>query len=234
MAWPVTRSGSELARAIWVEPALTDPGASPPRTAPRPAHAPAAATGGGSRRWAAHLRAHARPRSPCAHARRGNRLRPQPDLHQLGAVPGRRRLHQPPDHRRPAAPRRLRPPHPPHPPRHRPGHLRRPPTPPWPSPPATTSPCWTTTTPSPPTPLQHVAHHITTDPTLDMLYSDEDVVADDGSFARHIKPGWSPDHMTALMYTCHLGVYRRAAGARARRVPGRDSTAARTTTSCSA
>ena len=42
-----------------------------------------------------------------------------------------------------------------------------------------------------------------------MLYSDEDVVADDGSFARHIKPGWSPDHMTTLMYTCHLGVYRR-------------------------
>ncbi|MGZ4313551.1 MAG: glycosyltransferase family 2 protein, partial [Solirubrobacteraceae bacterium] len=57
--------------------------------------------------------------------------------------------------------------------------------------------------------LQHIADHITTDPTLDMLYSDEDVVAEDGSFVRHIKPGWSPDHMTALMYTCHLGVYRR-------------------------
>ena len=57
--------------------------------------------------------------------------------------------------------------------------------------------------------LEHVANRITTDPTLDMLYSDEDVVADDGSFARHIKPGWSPDHMTTLMYTCHLGVYRR-------------------------
>ncbi len=53
--------------------------------------------------------------------------------------------------------------------------------------------------------LQHMADRITADPTLDMLYSDEDVIADDGSFVRHIKPGWSPDHMTALMYTCHLG-----------------------------
>jgi hypothetical protein len=26
---------------------------------------------------------------------------------------------------------------------------------------------------------------------------------------RHPKPGWSPEHMSALMYTCHLGVYRR-------------------------
>ncbi len=57
--------------------------------------------------------------------------------------------------------------------------------------------------------LEHIARRITADPGLDMLYSDEDVVADDGSFARHIKPGWSPDHMTAVMYTCHLGVYRR-------------------------
>jgi O-antigen biosynthesis protein len=57
--------------------------------------------------------------------------------------------------------------------------------------------------------LQHIADRIATDPTLDMLYTDEDVVADDGCFARHIKPGWSPDHMNALMYTCHLGVYRR-------------------------
>ena len=57
--------------------------------------------------------------------------------------------------------------------------------------------------------LQHVADHLSSDPTVDMLYSDEDIVADDGSFARHMKPGWSPDHMAALMYTCHLGVYRR-------------------------
>ena len=34
----------------------------------------------------------------------------------------------------------------------------------------------------------------------------------------HPKPGWSPEHMSALMYTCHLGVYRRVARRRSRRV----------------
>ena len=43
-----------------------------------------------------------------------------------------------------------------------------------------------------------------------MIYSDEDVVGDDGLIEHHPKPGWSPEHMSALMYTCHLGVYRRA------------------------
>ena len=31
-----------------------------------------------------------------------------------------------------------------------------------------------------------------------------------GLIEHHPKPGWSPEHMSALMYTCHLGVYRRA------------------------
>jgi GT2 family glycosyltransferase len=57
--------------------------------------------------------------------------------------------------------------------------------------------------------LQHVADRIATDPDLDMIYSDEDVVGDGGLIERHPKPGWSPEHMSALMYTCHLGVYRR-------------------------
>jgi GT2 family glycosyltransferase len=57
--------------------------------------------------------------------------------------------------------------------------------------------------------LQHVADQITADPDLDMLYSDEDIIDDAGPIERHPKPGWSPEHMTALMYTCHLGVYRR-------------------------
>jgi GT2 family glycosyltransferase len=58
--------------------------------------------------------------------------------------------------------------------------------------------------------LQHVADQITTQPDLDMIYSDEDVVGDGGLLERHPKPGWSPEHMSALMYTCHLGVYRRS------------------------
>jgi GT2 family glycosyltransferase len=58
--------------------------------------------------------------------------------------------------------------------------------------------------------LQHVADQIAAQPELDMIYTDEDVVADDGSFKRHIKPGWSPEHMSAAMYTCHLAVFRRS------------------------
>ena len=44
-----------------------------------------------------------------------------------------------------------------------------------------------------------------------MLYSDEDIVGEDGArLDSHPKPGWSPDHIALLMYTCHLGVYRRS------------------------
>ena len=88
-----------------------------PHRAPRAEPAPSRRLGP---QRPADLGAHPRPRPAPGHARRGDRLRPRPDLPPLGAVPGRRRLHQPRDHRRPRAPRRLRPPHPPHPPRHRP------------------------------------------------------------------------------------------------------------------
>ncbi|MGP0035545.1 MAG: glycosyltransferase [Solirubrobacteraceae bacterium] len=57
--------------------------------------------------------------------------------------------------------------------------------------------------------LRRVANRIAEQPDLDMIYSDEDVVHDSGSTEPHPKPGWSPEHMSALMYTCHLGVYRR-------------------------
>jgi glycosyltransferase involved in cell wall biosynthesis len=58
--------------------------------------------------------------------------------------------------------------------------------------------------------LQHVADQIAAQPDVDMIYSDEDVVGETGLIERHPKPGWSPEHMDALMYTCHLGVYRRS------------------------
>jgi GT2 family glycosyltransferase len=57
--------------------------------------------------------------------------------------------------------------------------------------------------------LQHVADQIGLQPDVDMIYSDEDVIGDEGTIEHHPKPGWSPEHMSALMYTCHLGVYRR-------------------------
>jgi len=58
--------------------------------------------------------------------------------------------------------------------------------------------------------LQLVAEEIAAQPDLDMIYSDEDVVGETGLIEHHPKPGWAPEHMSALMYTCHLGVYRRA------------------------
>ncbi|MGO9752688.1 MAG: glycosyltransferase family 2 protein, partial [Solirubrobacteraceae bacterium] len=57
--------------------------------------------------------------------------------------------------------------------------------------------------------LQLVAQKLHQDPTLDMIYTDEAVVSQDGAIARIHKPDWSPENMCALMYTCHLGVYRR-------------------------
>jgi GT2 family glycosyltransferase len=58
--------------------------------------------------------------------------------------------------------------------------------------------------------LQHVAARIASDPTLDMLYSDEDTVDDAGrQIGIHLKPGWSLDTLRTNGYTCHLGVYRR-------------------------
>ena len=58
--------------------------------------------------------------------------------------------------------------------------------------------------------LERIAQTIAADPGLDMVYSDEDVVSDGVVLEPHPKPGWSPDHMAAVMYTCHLGVYRRS------------------------
>ena len=57
--------------------------------------------------------------------------------------------------------------------------------------------------------LQHVADRISAQPDLDMIYTDEDIVLDGHQIWARLKPGWSPEHMAALMYTCHLGVYRR-------------------------
>ena len=58
--------------------------------------------------------------------------------------------------------------------------------------------------------LECVAEALAREPDLDMIYTDEDVVGDTGVIGHHRKPGWSPEHMSALMYTCHLGVYRRS------------------------
>jgi GT2 family glycosyltransferase len=67
--------------------------------------------------------------------------------------------------------------------------------------------------------LFRMAQAIVADRSLDMLYSDEDKLDEDGQHVEpFFKPGWSPEYFLAGMYTCHLGVYRtdlvRAAGFR--------------------
>ena len=49
---------------------------------------------------------------------------------------------------------------------------------------------------------------------LDFIYSDEDKIDDEGKYRHmpHFKPDWSPDTMMSIMYTCHLGVYRKTLG----------------------
>ena len=47
-------------------------------------------------------------------------------------------------------------------------------------------------------------------PNADMIYSDEDKKDPDGKYVDpHFKPDWAPDMFLSLMYTCHLGVYRK-------------------------
>ena len=58
--------------------------------------------------------------------------------------------------------------------------------------------------------LEQIAQRIAADPTLDMLYTDEDIVDDGRQVWIHLKPAWSPDTLRTNGYTCHLGVYRRA------------------------
>ena len=62
--------------------------------------------------------------------------------------------------------------------------------------------------------LAIVARELAADPGLDMLYSDEDVVADGERIARHLKPDWSPG--VAALDDVHLPSRRSTAHARAR------------------
>ena len=59
--------------------------------------------------------------------------------------------------------------------------------------------------------LYEMALKLNENPELDFIYSDEDKLTEDGSLRRtpFFKPDWSPDTFMSLMYTNHLGVYRR-------------------------
>ncbi|WP_420264284.1 glycosyltransferase family 2 protein [Candidatus Magnetominusculus dajiuhuensis] len=46
---------------------------------------------------------------------------------------------------------------------------------------------------------------------LDLIYSDEDKLEKDGTLCDpFFKPDWSPELFCSMMYTCHLGVYRKS------------------------
>ncbi|MBX7172210.1 MAG: glycosyltransferase [Pyrinomonadaceae bacterium] len=48
-------------------------------------------------------------------------------------------------------------------------------------------------------------------PSANMIYSDEDKIDLEGNRCDpHFKPDWSPDLFNSMMYTCHLGVYKKS------------------------
>lgn len=59
--------------------------------------------------------------------------------------------------------------------------------------------------------LHAMADMINRRPDVDWIYSDEDKIdTEDRRFGPFFKPDWSPAYFLSCMYTCHLGVYRRA------------------------
>jgi O-antigen biosynthesis protein len=59
--------------------------------------------------------------------------------------------------------------------------------------------------------LYEVAVLLNRHPSADMIYSDEDKLDAQGNRVQpFFKPDWCPDSFLSRMYTCHLGVYRRA------------------------
>lgn len=63
-----------------------------------------------------------------------------------------------------------------------------------------------------PNALYEVAKKINENPKYDFIYSDEDKIDEKGvkRFFPHFKAEWSPDTLMSMMYTSHLGVYRKS------------------------
>lgn len=58
--------------------------------------------------------------------------------------------------------------------------------------------------------LYEVVRYLQSDPDADMIYSDEDKIDVRGRRSEpFFKPDWSGDTFLSIMYTCHLGVYRK-------------------------
>lgn len=63
-----------------------------------------------------------------------------------------------------------------------------------------------------PNALYEVAKKINENPQYDFIYSDEDKINEKGTrrFFPNFKTEWAPDSLMSLMYTSHLGVYRKS------------------------
>ncbi|MEJ7606723.1 MAG: glycosyltransferase [Bryobacteraceae bacterium] len=58
--------------------------------------------------------------------------------------------------------------------------------------------------------LFEVVKALNEDREVDFLYSDEDKIAEDGTYCDHyFKPDWSPDHLHSVMYLLHLLVFQK-------------------------
>ena len=58
--------------------------------------------------------------------------------------------------------------------------------------------------------LYEVVRSLNLDPEIDFIYSDEDKLDEAGKRCdAFFKPDWSPDLFLSVMYTCHLGIYRK-------------------------
>ncbi len=58
--------------------------------------------------------------------------------------------------------------------------------------------------------LYEVVKAIQANPNIDLLYTDEDKITEQGAFEEHYcKPDWSPEHLLSVMYMLHLLVIRK-------------------------
>ena len=58
--------------------------------------------------------------------------------------------------------------------------------------------------------LYEVVKAIQANPNIDLLYTDEDKITEQGDFEEHYcKPDWSPEHLLSVMYLLHLLVIRK-------------------------
>jgi len=58
--------------------------------------------------------------------------------------------------------------------------------------------------------LFEVVRYLQTNPEIDLIFSDEDKITDEGFDAPLFKPDWSPDFLLSYNYLCHFTTVRRA------------------------